>query len=114
MMIISGMTTIQRASRRKKAMTRKGKRKIDFMGVVKVGKRKRGGDESPPRLSSSDGADGRPGLDVHDPDASVGLGQVRLVPLHDGVAERPGNGSHGGTVRCVDDLCVRSFDFYCV
>lgn len=74
------------------------------MGVVKVGKRKRGGDESPPRLYGSDGSDGRTGLDVHDPDASVGLGQVRLVPLHDGITEWTGNSSHGGTVRCVDDF----------
>lgn len=65
-------------------------------------------------LAVSNHADGGPVANVDDADFSVGLREVNLIPLHNGIGKRAGNGSHGGAVGGVDDFCGGSFEFDCV
>lgn len=71
-------------------------------------------DGTAPRPLESDGADGGTVTDVDDADPAVGLGEVNLFALHDGVGEWTGDGPYGGAVLGVDDLGTGSFGFYCV
>ena len=88
------------------------------------------GDGSPDRLSplrnresrrvwwgrgaESNRADGGPVTNVDDANFAVGLSEVNLIPLHNGIGKRAGNGSHGGSVCGVDDFCGGFFQFDCV
>jgi hypothetical protein len=64
--------------------------------------------------AESNRADGGPVTNVDDADFAVGLSEVNLVSLHNGVGKRAGNGSHGGSVCGVDDFCGGFFKFDCV
>ena len=65
-------------------------------------------------LAESNRADGGPVTNVDDADFAVGLSEVNLISLYNGIGKRARNGSHGGAVYGVDDFCGGFFKFDCV